>query len=140
MFGMTDQSRSRGGMLQQLGQFTSSLLNRAPKPEFELDVRDEGESYLLEADLPGRKREDLHVVLEGDRLTISAQSDASQPEDPAAGNYLRRERSHGNLSRTFDVSEVDTEAITASYRSGVLSLRLPKKHWEGQNLRQVEIH
>lgn len=140
MFGMTHQSQTRRGTLQQLGQFTSNLLGRIPKPEFELDVKDEGESYLLEADLPGRKRENLKVELEGDRLTISAQPISSQEEDPAAGNYLRKERNHGSLRRTFDVSQVDTEAITASYRSGVLSLRLPKKHWEGQNLRQVEIH
>ena len=140
MFGMTHQSQPRQGMLQQLGQLTSSLLGRVPKPEFELDVRDQGESYLLEADLPGRKREDLRVELDGNRLTISAQPPAPREEDPGEGSYLRRERNRGSLSRTFDVSEVDTEAITASDRSGVLSLRLPKKHWEGQNLRQVEIH
>ena len=141
MFGTNSQNR--GGMLrpfQELEQITSSLLGRTPKPDFTLDVKDQGEAYVLEADLPGLKKEDLSVTLEGNYLTISAQRSDQQQEEDASGSYIRRERNYGSLSRTFDISEVDTEGITASYRAGVLSLWLPKKHWEGQNIRQVEIH
>lgn len=141
MFGTNSQNR--GGMLrplQQLEHITCSLLGRARKQDFELDVKDQGEAYVLEADLPGLKKEELSVTLEGDYLTISAQPSQEQQEQDATGNYIRRERSHGNLSRTFDISQVDPEGITASYRAGVLSLWMPKKHWEGQNVRQVEIH
>lgn len=141
MFGTNSQNR--GGMLrpfQELEQITSSLLGRAPKPDFTLDVKDQGEAYVLEADLPGLKKEDLSVTLEGNYLTISAQRSDQQQEEDASGSYIRRERNYGSLSRTFDISEVDAEGITASYRAGVLSLWLPKKHWEGQNIRQVEIH
>lgn len=141
MFGTNSQNR--GGLLrpfQELEQITSNLLGRAPKLDFTLDVKDQGEAYVLEADLPGLKKEDLSVTLEGNYLTISAQRSDQQQEEDAAGSYIRRERNYGSLSRTFDISEVDTEGITASYRAGVLSLWLPKKHWEGQNIRQVEIH
>lgn len=141
MFG--NNSQNRGGLLrpfQELEQITSNLLGRAPKLDFTLDVKDQGEAYVLEADLPGLKKEDLSVTLEGNYLTISAQRSDQQQEEDAAGSYIRRERNYGSLSRTFDISEVDTEGITASYRAGVLSLWLPKKHWEGQNIRQVEIH
>lgn len=141
MFGTNSQNR--GGMLrpfQELEQITSSLLGRTPKLDFTLDVKDQGEAYVLEADLPGLKKEDLSVTLEGNYLTISAQRSDQQQEEDASGSYIRRERNYGSLSRTFDISEVDTEGITASYRAGVLSLWLPKKHWEGQNIRQVEIH
>ena len=143
MFGMTSQSRGQCGMwhpIQELEQITSNLFKSSPKLDFDLDVRDEGEAYVLEADLPGMKKDDLSVELEGNYLTISAQRSHQQQEADPEGSYIRRERSHGSLSRTFDISEVDAEGITASYRAGVLSLRLPKKHWEGQNIRRVEIH
>lgn len=141
MFGMTNQSRGKlTNPFQELEQITSSLFGRTPKLDFELDVKDEGDAYVLEADLPGMKREDIQVKLKGNYLTITAQRSDQQQEGDDSGNYIRRERSYGCLSRTFDVSEVDTEAITASYRAGVLSLRLPKQHWQEQNIRQVEIH
>lgn len=141
MFGLTNQSRGKlTNPLQELEQITSSLFGRTPKLDFELDVKDEGDAYVLEADLPGLKREDIHVQLEGNYLTITAQRSDQHQEGDDTGSYIRRERSYGCLSRTFDVSEVDTEAITASYRAGVLSLRLPKQHWEEQTIRQVEIH
>ena len=105
-----------------------------------MDVRDEGDAFVLEADLPGMRREDLHVDLAGDYLTISAQRGETRTEEAGdSGSYLRRERSFGRVQRTFDVSEVDTDAITASYRSGVLSLRLPKLHQAEPDVRHVDI-
>ena len=114
--------------------------DRGELPAFRTDIRDEGDHFLLEADLPGMRREDLHVDLAGDYLTISAQRGETRTEEAGdSGSYLRRERSFGRVQRTFDVSEVDTDAITASYRSGVLSLRLPKLHQAEPDVRHVDI-
>lgn len=149
MFGMTNSGRCRCGSanpLEDLEHFTSGLFglgrsrDHEPKLDFELDVRDEGDAFVLEADLPGMRREDLHVDLAGDYLTISAQRGETRTEETGdSGSYLRRERSFGRVQRTFDVSEVDTDAITASYRSGVLSLRLPKLHQAEPDVRHVDI-
>lgn len=141
MFGMTNPGRSRSdGMnpFQELEQITAGLFHRAPKLDFELDVKDEGDAFVLEADLPGIKREDLDVALEGDYLTISAQRGTRQCQQ-SGDHYIRRERSCGRVCRTFDVSEVDTDAISASYQAGVLSLRLPKKEPAGDSARHLEI-
>lgn len=143
MFGLMNSPRSRGdGMLnpfQELENMTNSFFGRGPKFPFDLDVKDLGDAFQLEADLPGMKKEDLHVDLDGDYLTISAQRREEHDEKDESGNYIRRERSYGSFRRTFDVSSVDTEQISASYRDGVLSLRLPKKESSQSTLRHLEI-
>lgn len=143
MFGLMNSPRSRGdGMLnpfQELEHMTNSIFGRAPKFGFDLDVKDLGGAFELKADLPGMKKEDLHVDLDGDYLTISAQRSEEHEEKDAAGNYIRRERSYGSFRRTFDVSSVDTEQISASYQDGVLSLRLPKKESAQSTARRLEI-
>ena len=59
-------------------------------------------------------------------LTISAQHDENKDEKDDKGSYIRRERRYGSFTRSFDVTGVDEEHITASYNNGVLELNLPK--------------
>lgn len=120
----------------------SSRSGRDAGRGFDLDVRDVGDALLLEADLPGMRKEDLRVELLEDQLTISAQREGQPSQEEAqAGQdtYLRRERPAGKVSRTFDISGLDTEAISARYRAGVLTLRLPKLIPEVQGARRVEV-
>ena len=95
--------------------------------EFKTDITDRGDSYLLEADLPGFDKKDIRLELSGDTLTIHAErrSDCETREKPE--KYVHIERSYGKYSREFDVSAVDTEGIKAKYENGVLKLSLPKK-------------
>ncbi|MCI6728853.1 MAG: Hsp20/alpha crystallin family protein [Clostridiales bacterium] len=92
---------------------------------FRTDIRDEGNAYTLEAELPGFDKEDIDIQLSDNNLTISAshKEESSRKE----GKYVRRERSFGSYSRSFDVSDIDTAGIKAAYKNGVLSLNLPKK-------------
>ena len=92
---------------------------------FGTDISEDAGSYLLETDLPGFRKEDIHLDLNGDTLTVSAER-KSESENKEGG-CIRRERCYGSYSRSFDVSEVDTEGITAKYEDGVLHLTLPKK-------------
>lgn len=94
--------------------------------QFRTDIRDNGDSFLLEADLPGFKKEDIQVDVEDDRLTITAQRHSDYEQKDKKGNYLRCERTYGAYSRAFDTTGINTEAITAAYHDGVLSLTLPK--------------
>ena len=80
---------------------------------------------MLEADLPGFKKEDIKIDLENDRLTIKAER-KSEHEDNKNG-YVRRERHFGSFERSFDVSGIDTSGIKANYTDGVLTLTLPKR-------------
>lgn len=107
--------------------------------EFRADIRDTGDAYELEADLPGVKKEDIKVELDNNYLTISAERHAEKDEKDKKGNYVRRERSYGSYSRSFDVTGVQTDQITAEYTDGVLKLRLPKKQESLPTTRRLEI-
>ena len=93
---------------------------------FKTDIKDEGDHYLLEAELPGFEKDDIKVNVEDGYLTISAERN-SETEDKKDNGYIRRERRYGSFSRSFDVTSVNTDAITAEYKNGVLALNLPKK-------------
>ena len=95
--------------------------------EFKTDVKDEGDRYELEADLPGFDKKDIHLDINGDTLTVSAERHSEHEEKDKKGKYVRCERSYGTYSREFDVSGVNTEGIKAKYENGVLKLTMPKK-------------
>lgn len=93
--------------------------------ELRTDITDKGDSFVLEADLPGFKKDDIRIDLENDRLTIRAER-RSEHEDNKNG-CIRRERRFGSFERSFDVSGIDTSGIKANYTDGVLTLTLPKR-------------
>ena len=107
--------------------------------DFKTDIRDEGEHYLLEADLPGFKKEDISVNIEGDTLTIRAERTESTDEKDSKGNYIKRERSYGSFSRSFDMTGIRVEDIAAAYENGVLKLTMPKKQETLPTSRKLEI-
>lgn len=112
--------------------------------EFKTDVIDEGNSFLLQAELPGFKKEDIQIGLDGDRLTVRAshsEEKEEKQEDAQGGSvrYIRRERRYGTFARSFDVSGIDTAKIDAKYENGVLELTLPKKGKEVPESRQIAI-
>lgn len=106
---------------------------------FKTDIKDNGNEYLLEADLPGFKKEDIDVNLENNYLTIKAERKAENEEKDKKGRYIRCERSYGSFVRSFDVSDVDTDKITASYEDGVLKLNMPKKENALPTAKKLEI-
>lgn len=95
--------------------------------EFKTDVTDEGDHYLLEADLPGFDKKDIHLDISGDTLTVHAERRSKVEEKDKKDKIIRMERSYGSYSRQFDVSGIDTEKIKAKYENGVLKLTMPKK-------------
>ena len=94
--------------------------------EFRTDIRDEGDSFVLEADLPGFKKEDIHVDLDEGSLTISAERHSAFEQKDKKGSFVRCERSYGSYARSFDTAGINTKDISATYRDGVLVLTLPK--------------
>lgn len=107
---------------------------------FNTDIKDKGDHYELEADLPGVKKEDIAVDIDGDYMTISANRSAEKEERDDNTNYLRRERSYGSYSRSFDISNVKSEEISGSYDNGVLKLVMPKKNpTTGSTSRRLDI-
>ena len=106
---------------------------------FRTDVIDTGDSYELEAELPGFKKEDIKIDVEDDCLTISAERKVDEDKKDEKNNFVKRERYYGSYSRSFDVTGIDPDAIEASYNDGVLTLTMPKKKAEVPASRRLEI-
>ncbi len=91
------------------------------------DVKETEEGYELDVDLPGFKKDEIHLELENGYLTISTQK-ALENKEEKKGRVLRQERYSGTMSRSFYVGDrVTEEDIKAKYENGVLSLGIPKK-------------
>ena len=103
------------------------------------DIHDDGKAYILEADLPGFKKEDISVDVTDGCLTISAERHSGFEEKDKKGSYVRCERSYGRFSRSFDTTGIDVGAIKASFENGVLKLTLPKLTEAKPESRRLEI-
>lgn len=101
---------------------SSALSSDSPNP-IRTDVRKTDDGYMLEAELPGFKKEDISVDIENDILTIKAHKNRESEEK--TDSYVRMERSYGEYQRSFSVRGIDTEAVKAKYENGILSLTLP---------------
>ncbi len=116
-----------------------SFFTSADIAEFKTDISDEGDHYLLEADLPGFDKKDIHLEISDNTLTVSAERHSEHEQKDKKQKYIRVERSYGKYSRQFDVSAIDTDHIKAKYDNGVLRLTLPKKQEILPQARHLEI-
>ena len=91
------------------------------------DVKETDEGYELDVDLPGFRKDEIHLDLDNGYLTISTEK-ALENKEEKKGKVLRQERYSGTMSRSFYVGDNLTEGdIKAKYENGVLSLAIPKK-------------
>ncbi len=143
MYEMMPFTRNHGVDLyrpfRDLEELERSLFANGSAAAFKTDIRDTGDAYVLEADLPGMKKEDIHIDVDGDRLSISAERSAVREEKDENGGYIRCERSYGSFSRSFDISGIQGEDISAAYADGVLTLTLPKQNKAVPASRRLEI-
>ena len=94
---------------------------------FSVEVSEEDKAYLLHAELPGVARDDIHVSIDTNEVTISAEV-RNRRDERKDGRVLRSERYYGKLYRAFQLGDaIDEAAAEAKYADGVLELRLPKK-------------
>ena len=106
---------------------------------FKVDVKDSGDHYELSADLPGVTKEDINLRYENGYLTITAVHNESKDEKDDNGNYIRRERHTGEVSRSFYIDGIDDANIHAEFKDGVLQVSLPKTA-DAPARKQIEIH
>lgn len=92
------------------------------------DVKETENSYEVDIDLPGFKKDEISAQLENGYLTIRASKGLDKEEKSKEGKYIRKERYAGSMSRSFYVGEeVRQEDIKAKYEDGILKLAIPKK-------------
>ena len=95
--------------------------------QMKVDVTDEGDHFLLEADLPGMTKDNVKIEVENGVLTLCAESNAETEEKNEEGKYVYRERRYGSMRRSFNVEGIREDDITAEFKDGVLRLTLPKQ-------------
>lgn len=110
-----------------------------PVSNFRADVMTKDDSFVIEAELPGFKKEDISLDIEDDILTIKATRQNEESSEDEKRKFIRRERYYGSYSRSFDVSNIDTASIKAEYNDGILTLELPKKAPEKPKTRHLDI-
>ena len=104
-----------------------SLRGFEAEPSIRLDVQESDQRYDIKADIPGVKKEDIQVSIEGNQVTIHAQT-AEEKEEKQEGKLVRRERYAGEQYRSFSLpQDIDDKGAEARYENGVLSLSLPKR-------------
>lgn len=101
------------------------------------DIVEKEDCFLLQAELPGFCKEEISIDIEDGCLTIRAvHNDA---EEKTKHPFIRRERHSGAYERSFDLTGIEEDAITASYRHGILGLTLPKRGAKKPESRRIDI-
>lgn len=140
MFGMIPFDRRDDNWFDVFDNFEKKFLGNtnANLPAFRTNIRDLGDRFLLEAELPGFRKEDISLDVKDGILTITATHKDAE-ERKTDKTYVRRERRIGSFSRAFDISGIEESAIAAQYDSGILTLTLPKQQPAQPVRRQIAI-
>ncbi len=108
-------------------------------PSFRTDIKETSNGYIIEAELPGFSKDDINVEVKGGYLTIHAERKSDTEGDKGGDGYIRRERTYGSFTRSFDLDGIKEDEISASYKDGILSLALPKAEVKVDTGRRLEI-
>lgn len=104
------------------------LYGKHAKNIMKTDVRENADSYELDIDLPGFKKEQIKAGVQNGYLTVQASKDAQVDQSDKKGRYIRKERCSGSCSRSFYVGEgVKQEDVKAKFEDGILHVWVPKK-------------
>ena len=127
--------RAMDGLLDEL--LTSQSLRSGPSSLTPpIDVEETPESYVFRADLPGVNAKDVKITVTGDTLTLKGER--KREEHTSEGSLQRIERSYGSFERSFTLgTTVRPDQVRASYRDGVLEVRVPKA--DEARAREVEV-
>lgn len=140
MYGLTPFEKSGFDIFNAFNDFEKNFFGGSmPVNTCKTDIRDEGEKYVMEAELPGFTKEDIKLDINGSYLVLTAEHKNEKDEKDDKGKYIRRERTYGSYTRSFDITGVDTENISAEYKDGILKIDLPKKASEEPPVKRLEI-
>jgi HSP20 family protein len=131
--------------LERLDEFMPEFFRRFSRPfagiesatgDIRIDVTEADKEYSVRAELPGVKKEDIRISVDGNFVSISAE--VRKEEEKKSGRSLVRESYYGNVSRGFSLAhEIDSKGVVAKMEDGVLKLTLPKR--EGSGARSITV-
>lgn len=105
--------------------FNDSFSSRLVNSNFKLDIKDQAEQYVIEAEVPGYNRDEISLDVEKGLLTISVKKEQENQEEN--NNYVHRERTISSMTRRIALGDVDEEQLTAKLENGILEIIVPKK-------------
>lgn len=108
-------------------------------PEMKCDIYESNGNYNIEMDIPGYDKNDISIECEDGLLTITAEKNAETEEKDEDKKYIRRERVYGKVTRSFNFSDIDEEAIKAEFNNGSLKVIVPKTE-KKESKRVIEIN
>ena len=115
-------------LFRGFGNVDHALYGKHAQNVMKTDVKETDDGYEVDVDLPGFKKDEIHLELKDGYLTISAEKSLEKGKENKQGKMLRQERYSGVMQRSFYVGEHLTEEdVKASYESGVLHIKFPKK-------------
>ena len=124
--------------LFRVPQVRSLVRNLPTEPEIRMDVSEDDKAYHVKAEVPGVKKDDIHVAVEDNQVTITADV-KREKEEKKGETVLRTERYYGMQSRIFTLMhDVDQGKAEAKYQDGILELTLPKKS-NGGTMKQLAV-
>jgi len=104
-----------------------------------VDIKENGDHYEITAELPGVKKDDLHIHLEDGLLTIEAETKQEESEEKE-GKIIRQERRYGKYSRSFSLGDsVKEEDISAAFEDGILKITAPKVTDTAPQKRRIDV-
>ncbi|TPR39747.1 Hsp20/alpha crystallin family protein [Apilactobacillus micheneri] len=109
------------------GDFGKNFFNSIASNQMKTDVTENKDNYVVTSELPGFKKDNIHIDYENDNLNIRATHDLKKENNDQAGRVIRKERTARNTSRSFYLPDVENDKISASYDGGILKITLPKE-------------
>ncbi|MBW4828503.1 MAG: Hsp20/alpha crystallin family protein [Clostridiaceae bacterium] len=146
MFGLTPYRRGNFNTMDQMfNSIVEEFFNGVDFPSFvpmdnesiRVDIKENDEEYILEAEIPGVDKKDIKLELKDDLLTIFVERDEEIKEERE--NYIRREIKRGISQRSFYVNNIKEDEIKAKFKDGILYITLPKDESEKSKSNHIEI-
>ena len=111
--------------------------NVVSRSGFRVDIRENENAYLIEAELPGLTQDQINLTMNEDVLTISTDYQSEDKQEDSGRIYS--ERRSGHMERSFHLENINKDGITANYKNGILYLNLPKEMPEEKIVRRIPI-
>lgn len=118
------------------GNFGQKFFNN---DEMKTDIKENDQSYEVAAELPGFKKDGIHIDYRDNTLRINAVHNLDKEDKDEKGRVLRQERSSSNVTRSFYLPGVDEDNVKATYDGGILKLSLPKMTEDKQDSHHITI-
>ena len=140
MFRLTPYERSNFDVFNFFNDIEKDLWSVTRTNTFRTDIKDEGDKFVLEAEMPGFDKSDIKINIDGNSLTLCAERSESAEEKGGENHgYIRRERSYGAYERSFNISNITADKIEAEYKNGLLVVDLPKKSAQVPQTKTIDI-